>query len=371
MASLFILSTPLQMLTSQQLIRQENIKDAVLLESSFSGFNSFQPSYDVCRIEELWTKRLKPVLDFPSWDSQGLNLYKTALKTFKRYRNFKKLLQDNNIDTIYLADYQNQTYRFMTEALTHDGYKVCFFEEGYSHYVPRIGKINKGFIAMLKEWNLDAFYYLPLYHIRFAKWRNNPNRSYEGLHIFKRYNIVPGLNCKDYDKRLYCEPMISEKLTYILNDAIADDDGKKRVLLLTDPMSEVLSTDYKYLYYEVLKKTLVGLNNDYILYIKFHPRDKEESKVKTLDLVKSLDLNYQILSTKVNIPVEYFLLRSMFEEIFFFNTSTFFYNGYMYPKCKFRQLLPELLDLCIQYDAPSTNIEQINLLIEKMNRLSS
>lgn len=371
MSSLFVLSTPLQMLTSQQLIRQENITDAILLESSFSGYDSFQPSYDVCRIDNLWSKRLEPVLDFPSWDSHGINLCKTALITFKRYNELKRLLHEHNVDTIYLADYQNQTYRFMTEVLTHDGYKVCFFEEGYSHYVPRVSKINSGFIAKLKELILDTCYYLPFYHIRFAKWRNNPNRPYDGLHIFKRYSIVPGFHSKEYDERLYCEPMMSEKLADILSDAIEEVDGKKLVLLLTDPMTEVLRPDYKYLYYEVLKRSLASIKSDSVLYLKFHPRDKEEDRRKTIELIKSLRLNYRILSTKVNIPVEYFLLGSKFEEILFFNTSTFFYNGYMFPKCEFRQLLPELQNLCIQYGAPSTDIQQINMLIEKMNKLGS
>lgn len=370
MAKLFVVATPLQMLVAQQLIRQEKIKDAVLLESSFAGFNSFQPSYDVCRIDGLWSKRLKPIMDFPSWDSQGINLSRSAQKTYNRYKDFRKLLCDNNIDTIYLADYQNQTYRFMTEVLTHDGYKVCFFEEGYSHYVPRVGKVNSGLVAKLKELFLDIFYYLPFYHIRFAKWRNNPNRPYEGLHIFKRYSIVPGFHCKDYDERLYCEPMISEKLTGILKEAVEEDD-KNLVLLLTDPMTEVLSSDYKYLYYEVLKNSLADINSDYIVYLKFHPRDTEEARQKTIELVKSLGLNFRILSTKVNIPVEYFLIGSKFEEIFFFNTSTYFYNGYMFPKCNFHQLLPELLNLCILHGAPSASIEQISLLIEKMNKLGS
>lgn len=371
MASLFVLSTPLQMLTSQQLIRQENIKDAILLESSFSGFNSFQPSYDVCRIDELWMKRLSPVMDFPSWDSQGINLTKTAFTTFKRYRKFKKLLEENGVDTIYLADFQNQTYRFMTEALTHDGYKVCFFEEGYSHYVPRVGSINNGIIAKIKEIILDSFYYLPLYHIRFANWRNNPNRPYLGLHIYKRYNIVPGFHDQPYDKRLFCEPMISKRLSIILNNAVGTDKEEKRILLLTDPMTEVLNSDYKYLYYEVLKKALADLEKDVMLYVKYHPRDKDEAKDKTISIIESLGINYRILSTEVNIPVEYFLLGTRFEEIFFFNTSTFFYNGYMFPRCTFHQLLPTLLDMCIKNNAPKKNIVQIKALIDKMEQIGA
>lgn len=366
MSSLFVLSTPLQMLTSQQLIRQENITDAILLESSFSWCNSFQPSYDVCRIEELWMKRLEPVLDFPSWDAQGISLQKTALTTYRRFRKFIKLLKRYDVDTIYLADYQNQTYRFMTETLSLKGYKVCFFEEGYSHYVPRPYTLNNTMISKIKELTLDLLYYLPLYHTRFAKWRNCPNRPYKGLNIHKRYSIVPGFLNETYDERLYCEPMVSKRLSTILYSDISTSSPEKRILLLTDPLTEVLSAEYKSLYYDVIKDALSKLDATYTLCIKYHPRDTDEEREKTEMLVKELGIKYKVLSTEVNIPVEYFLLNIHFEKILFFNTSTFFYNGYLFPKCEFVQLLPNLICRARIVGAPSNNIWQMEQLVEKM-----
>lgn len=369
MANLFVVATPLQLLVAQQVVRQEKLKDTVLLESCFSIHPEFAKSYDLCRMDKLWTKRLEPVTDFTFWDKGGTHLTQTALPTWKKYKWLKKLLKDNDIKTIYLADFQNQTYRFMTTLLAHQGYDVVFYEEGYSHYVPRYCSMNTGFVAKAKEMLLDTFYYLPVYHIRFAHWRNNPNCPYKGLPISKRFNIVEGFHNEPYDVPLKCEPMVSEKLKVFLQQNISKADGDHRVLFLTDPMSEILNESHRYLYFEVVRDALLKLDKDTTLYIKYHPREKKESREKTIKMVEELGIRYRVLSSEVNVPVEYFLLNIHFDQILFFNTSTFFYNGYLFPKCSFTQLLPPLLVACKKANAPVENIESIQVLIDKMNKV--
>lgn len=367
MASLFVVATPLQMLIAQQLVRQEQIKDAILLESYFSKHPDFLKSYDMCRIDSLWKKKLSPVCDFPSWDNGGVNLFKTALRTWNRYRNLKKALETEGIDSIYLADFQNQTYRFMTVLFSKKRYNVNFYEEGYSHYVPRVCHLHNGLFDKIKEAVLDGLYFLPLYHIRFAHWRNNPNCSYVGLPIHARYSVVPDIHSQSYDKRLFCQPMVSEKLGKYLTQYIDASANEKRYLLLTDPMSEVLPRRFKSLYFDIIRQNLKGLGADCVLYLKFHPRDIEEDKSNTIKLIEEIGMKYKTLSSEVNVPVEYFLLNIHFEGIFFFNTSTVFYNGYLFPKCRFIKLLPSLYDSCKNKGVPSHDLEQMRLLVEKMN----
>lgn len=367
MASLFVVATPLQMLIAQQLVRQEQIKDAVLLESYFSKHPDFLKSYDMCRIDSLWKKRLSPVCDFPSWDNQGVNLLKTALRTWKRYKKLQKMMKSESIDSIYLADFQNQTYRFMTVFFSKKGYGVNFFEEGYSHYVPRVCHLREGLMEKMKESIIDGLYFMPLYHIRFAYWRNNPNCYYIGLPIHARYSVVPNIHSRNYDKCLVCQPMVSEKLSKYLANYIDSSVSEKRYLLLTDPMTEVLPRSFKSLYFDVIKQNLKDLGADSVLYVKFHPRDIEEDKTKTINLIETMGIRYKILSSEVNVPVEYFLLNIHFEGIFFFNTSTVFYNGYLFPKCTFIKLLPSLYEFCKSKGVPSYHLEQMRLLVEKMN----
>lgn len=369
MASLFVVATPLQMLVAQQLVRQEKIKDAILLESYFSKHPDFLDSYEVCRIDELWKKRLEPVCDFPSWDYGGANLYKTAFGTWKKYRRLKRILREHSIDSIYLADFQNQTYRFMAVLFSKQGYNVNFYEEGYSHYVPRVCFLHTEIIWKIKEQILDLLYYLPIYHVRFAHWRNNPNCPSIGLPIANRYSIVSGFHHENYDHPLLCQPMLSNKLEEYLSSSVDASSCRKRYLLLTDPMSEVLDLSFKHFYFDVIRNTVSKLDKNSILYVKFHPRDAVGDRKKTLTLLEQLGVSYKVLSSKINIPVEYFLLNLKFEEIFFFNTSTYFYNGYLFPKCRFTQLLPRLYELCAEHYAPKHNLEQMRLLIDKMNSM--
>lgn len=367
MAKLFVVATPLQMLVAQQVIRQEKITDAVLLQSTFSNIPDFWACYDVCRIDSLWQKKLSDVFDFPSWDNQGVKLLNTAFPTYKKYRKLRRILSDNNIDSIFLADFQNQTYRFMTVLFRRQGYNVAFYEEGYSHYVPRPASLSNGVVAKIKEWILDVFYYLPVYHIRFAYWRNNPCCPYNKLPISRRYSIIPGIHNESYDVRLYCKPMVSDKLAVYLKSEMGNLCSGKHYLFLGDPMSEVLDSKFRHLYYRVLKQALSKLDRDGILSIKFHPRETDQMKKDTLDAIDEIGIKYHVMSSKVNVPVEYFLLNIHFEEIFCFNTSTYFYNGYLFPKCKFHKLLPELLPLCEEANVPSFNLEQMKSLIAKMD----
>lgn len=254
----------------------------------------------------------------------------------------------------------------MTVLFSHLGYKVSFFEEGYSQYVIRPYQINKGIIAKAKEVVLDLFYYLPFYHIKFARWRNNPNRPPQGLPIHRRYSIVPGILHEKFDVRLYCQPLVSDKLRIYLDKEIQKIGNGKKTLLLTDPMSEILPRNFRYIYFDQLQKAISSLDKETILFIKYHPRDTKEDRERTENLVSQVGLQFKVLSSEVNIAVEYYLQAIQFEEILFFNTSTFFYNGYLFPKCKFQSLLPRVLEECIQKKVPEESIRHIRSLIQKM-----
>lgn len=366
MAKLFVVATPFQLLVAQQVVRQEGFEDAVLLESYVDSFCDMLRSYEVCRIDSLWAKRLHSVGAFPSWDNGGVDLLHTAHTTMHRFRKIKRILEENNVDSIFLADYQNQTYRFMTILFARLGYKMCFYEEGYSQYVIRPYVIARGVRAKLKELFLDGLYYLPLYHIKFAYWRNSPNRPYYGLPIYRRYSIVPGLLKEVYDVQLHCKTMLSEKLKAFLKHEMPDNKAIKKVLLLTDPMSEVLPRQFRYLYFNELEKAFTCLDKETTLYIKYHPRDTLEDRKKTEVLASQKGVKFKVISSEVNIPVEYFLQAINFASILFFNTSTFFYNGYLFPKTHFHSLLPELLNDAYLDNVPKSSVEHIQRLIDKM-----
>ena len=362
MANLFVVFTPLQVVIAQQIIRQEKLSDNVMLESWWDGYSHFGEIYKLITIDELWTKSLF-FKNWASWDYSNVDLFKNALKIRKRYRELTKILKDNKIDTLYLADFQNQTNRFSCVLFAHLGYRVVFYEEGYSHYIPRPFVSPPGTLMHnVYEKILDFCYFRPLYHIDFASWRCCPNKDYHGLPITLRYSVIPHKHHEPYDRVLKCVPMISLKLQTFINEELKMT-GKKQVLLLTDPMTEVLQAQYRHLYFETISDTLDKYTNEHII-VKFHPRDNAKDNETILELIKNKGLKFSVLGERINIPVELYLQNCHFEEILFFNTSTFFYNGYLFPKHRFVKLLHVLYNKCITNRVP--NLNQMEILLHNI-----
>lgn len=363
MANLFVVFTPLQVVIAQQIIVQEKLVDNVMLESFFPGYSHFLEIYQIIRNDELWSKII-PFANWASWDYEGIQILKHFSEVRKNSKEIITLLQANSIETLYLADFQNQTNRFTCFWLTKLGYKVVFFEEGYSHYIPRVASPPSDcFAHSVYERLLDWCYYLPFYHIKFAKWRCYPNMDYHGLPMHLRYSIIPGIHHESYDRQLHYTPMMSSKLQKYIDEEI-DNITKEKILLLTDPMTEVLQPQYKHLYFDTIQEVLSDDSNRHI-FIKFHPRDSKDDREKTIYLMKSLGCRFTILGKRINIPVEFYLESTKFSEVLFFNTSTYFYNGYLFPKTTFVKLLPILHQKCLEHHA--SDLRQMELLLARLN----
>lgn len=362
MANLFVIFTPLQIVVAQQIIVQEKLDDNIMLESYLPGYSHFLEIYQLIRNDELWSKII-PFDNWASWDHEGIDLFKNYSEIKKKSKEIISILQTNNVDTVYLADFQNQTNRFTCFWLTRLGYKVVFFEEGYSHYIPRVvNPPSESFAHSIYERVLDWCYYMPLYHIKFAKWRCYPNRDYHGLPMYRRYSIIPGIHHEPYDRQLYYTPIMSSKLEGVVKEEI-DNIGDDKILLLTDPMTEVLQPQYKYLYFDVIRDFLSDDTNKHI-YIKFHPRDSKDDRGTIINLIKTLGCKYTVLGERINIPVEFYLQSTNFSEVLFFNTSTYFYNGYLYPKTTFIKLLPVLYSKCLENNVP--DVRQMKLIVDNI-----
>lgn len=344
MGNLFFVFTPLQLFVAQQIIRQEKLKNCVLVESILGDNYHFSEIFDIMCIDELWTKKLI-FKDFAKWNGDKVRKIKDISYTYNNYKRIKRILKDNSIGTIYLGEILNQACRFTDVVFHHQGYKIVYFEEGTSHYVDRPFIKDRSFSHKAKIFLLDSFYFLPFYGVRFAEWNSNPNKSYRGLPIDKRYSIMP-FHHEPYDVRLEIKPMFSERLRQYVCSNIKNEEGEHRVMLMTDPLRELMPKEYLYLYFETIKEAIEEVKSEQFLYIKFHPREIESSRKKILEIAKESGVRYKVLSEEVNICVEYYLQMFHFEKIFFFNAATYFYNGYAFPKMNFVKLMPIIYQKC-------------------------
>ena len=319
---------------------QNSVKNAALENNIilWGWHQRFTAVYEMMKMPTFWEKEYF-YENLGGWFGSSISSFKDIRYAYHNYQWIKSILRENNVNTIYLGEILNQSYRFTSVVFHKKGYKIAFFEEGTSHYVNRPYKESHSIKTRVKQLLLDSCYFLPLYGVRFAKWHSTPNRPYEELPIDRRYSIIP-FHHEVFDVRLNIEPIFPEKLKEYVLSNIKTEDGMHRVMLMTDPLWELMPKDYLYLYFDTISECIESISTEQFLYIKFHPREIESSRCRILDIAEKSGLHYKVLSDEVNICVEYYLQMFYFEKIFFFNAATFFYNGYAFPHMKFVKLMP-------------------------------
>ena len=336
-AKLFCVFMPFQLYVAQQIIRHEKLENCILIE----GYRDmFGVTYDLMRIDALWSK----IVSFDylgKFTREELPFFKGNFEAWKNYKWLSKLLEDNNVDNIYLGEATNQGIRFIAKIFSSKGYKITYFEEGTSHYSFVPYPSDKRLKTLVKILLMDICYYLPLYHTTFATWRYNTKKSFDGLPIYRRYSIIPNYHHKSFDKVLPVTSMISSQMAEYIKESLNDCPQEGVDLFMTEPLERFGDKKYE-IYKETLYEVLPSLPKEKILLLKFHPRDTDKERKILTDALDNLGIRYKVLAAKINIPVEYFLQSYHFSKVYFFNASTYFYNGIVYPRTKFVCLLPVL-----------------------------
>lgn len=334
--NLFFVFTPLQLFVAQQIIRQERLDHCVVLWGWYE--TKFKNVFQMMKIDSLWSAEY--ILEnLGGWAGSSISSLADIQYTRRNYKFIETILKEQNIGTIYLGEILDQSFRFTDIVFRKKGYNIVFFEEGTSHYINRPYEKTRTLKKRFNEFLLDWFYFQPFYGVRFAKWHCTPNRPYDDLPMDVRYSIIPFHN-KPFDKRLTIEPMFSKELKEYVESNIPANTDEKRVMLMTDPLRELMEQKDLYLYFDTIKECINSVDDDTTLYIKFHPREIEKSRKIILDIANASGKKYKVLSEEINICVEYYLQKYKFEKIFFFNAATYFYNGYAFPKTEFVKLMP-------------------------------
>lgn len=338
--SAFVVFMPFQLFVAQQVIRQEGLKDCILIEGCRELYPQFVDMYDLIKIDDLWKETIY-FEDISAIDHEELPFIEGCKKAVKNISRLRSIISDKNIEYIYLGEIRNQGFRFLTKYLTHLGCKVRFFEEGTSHYRVMNENDNNSIKNLIKIFITDVFYYIPFYHITFGKWRYNSCRKIKELPIDRRYSIVDGYYNEPYDVKLSVRPMLSSKIREYISQTISNTQ-ERLTLLMTDPVAEFIGSENMDLYYETIKEKLATMDHNTKIYVKFHHREDNDQKEKTINVLKESGIPYEVLAPIINIPVEYYLQNCNIKEVLIFNASTYVYNGYIFPSISFTKLLPLL-----------------------------
>jgi hypothetical protein len=359
MGNLFIVFTPFQLFVAQQIVKQEELNNNILIKGWVTGNKHFLEIYDVIKIDEYWNKELI-FPDISQIDGFRTNSLRDIKDAYNNFQKLKRIVLDNNVTNVYLGEINNQSLRFIAVTLSHMGKSIYWFEEGSSHYVERAYIFDNSKQKDIKIKLRDLLYYLPLYHVKFARWRYNPGCPPKGLPMNGRFSIIPGFYNEKFDKILKVGNIISDRTKEYIEKNICIED-EKRSLFVSQPREGKLEKCC----FEVIQEYFSTFDKTKTLYIKFHPREKQEAKNCIEQIMSSLGIKYKILSDEINIPIELFLQQYKFDEIILFDSSTYFYNGYIYPKTEIISLLPQLYTKC-----KTRRIGDLQLMRNYMNKMN-
>ena len=342
MGNLFVVFMPFQLFVAQQIIHQEGLKDNVLL-LGYRELRDFSQIYDMICIDDMWKKKID-FHDIAIWNGVHTHSFTDIRNCYANYKKIKQILEENNIKNIYLGEIKNDALRFTAVVFHHRGYKIKYFEEGSSHYLQQPSIKRKGVFIKAKELIQDYLYYLPIYHVKYAMFRYNYGLLTDHIPIDERYSIVPGYYHESFDKRLYVDKDLrSEQLNGYLQQ-FDFNNNSERILFLSESHDEGHRKDE--CFYAIIRKRFSKLPKGSLLYIKFHPRAHDDARKEIISIAESFGLHYIVVAKEVNIPVEYILMKWRFDKIILFNSSVYFYIGYIYDKTEIESLMPQLYEEC-------------------------
>lgn len=348
--NLFLIHTPMQLFVAQQIIHQEGLDNNILLYGYVPGNKHFVDIYNLMIIPSMWKERIPRSIDVGWALVDFTNFFSSIRSVKKNFRVIESFMQNKDVGALYLGDISNRGHQLLAK-IFYGKIRIVFFEEGSSHYMkplsippqPILQRIRRAVHIAL----LDTFLFKPMCGFTYTKEFYYEFINRDKIPMDERYSIIPYYH-KSYDKRLITQRVMSSDLEkYLLSEigSFMDIKGQDLFLFLSSPIYEITSTNEIPLVVEVVNdfaKTISGSS----LLIKFHPRETEIVKNMMLEKFTSNNVKFKVISSTINIPVEYYLQMVHFSKIFAFASSSLLYNGYLYKETPIVRLDKFFLEKC-------------------------
>ncbi len=349
MANLFFIHTPLQLMIAQMIIEQEKLTNNVMLGGYVDDNRQFLQLYDLIRIEEMW-KAIEPMDDVARWAMfSRKEPFSGGIHAYRRYCYIHGIIKKYQIDTLFLGDMWNSSCQLTAMTFHRNGLRICFFEEGNGHYILPYNYGMGGSLAdKVYSLLIDAFYYFPLYGVRMGYVSYWKGIKFKDIPMDARYSVVPFYH-EVFDILLTVKPLLSEKLVNFIANEVRFVGEKASLLFMTSPVYEWIGSHYEKdenAYVRTIIEYMKAIEEGTIIHIKFHPREKEYIRERLLMELDESNIDYILLGSEMNIPVEYYLQYIHYEKVVMFLSSTSFYNGYLFPKVKFMSILEDYYINC-------------------------
>lgn len=349
MIDVFFVHTPFQLFIAQQIIGMESLGRCVMIYGYVGKSASCVDAYEKMMIPSYW-RECRFFEDLPGWAALDKHrLLQSAVAVYRSYKALCSILQAYGCSCrLWFGDMNNLTYKFAALAFHREGYKIAFFEEGTSHYAFLRHPQKGGFClnAALAVFS-DLFFYLPLFHFPFGRWRFLADLPFSALPMERRYSILPVYK-ESFDIQLRPAPLFSDGVRALLEQDCRDIVPEKAVLFMGQPIYDTVPGSFS-IYVQVIREYVAHhMEKGSKIYVKFHPREAAESCAEVVSAIRRLGVQCHVLSSAVNIPIEYYLQYVRFSSVVMFYSSTVLYNGLLYPRVRFDSLLSDFRAACVE-----------------------
>lgn len=348
MSNLFMVFTPFQSFIAQEVIKQEKLENNILLKGYVNNSPQSLEIYSFLKEDSLWQKEyLMP--NVSRWAEVDVyHPFKEIVRTRKDFCKLNRIVKGEHVGAIYMGEQNNYSYRLCSDYYSSKGIKIVFFEEGAAHYAEReAGGFLRHRPLMAKVYKnlFDYLLYLPLLGRKYGDWKFVKAQPIESVHIDERYSILPQYT-KPFDKRLKCSMHLPARIQDMINKECEALDVSNSILFLDQPIYELVH-DSMPVYFKTLGDYIDTLPKDMSIIIKYHPRETDEVKHMTEQLMEKKGRKYVVISKKINLPVEFYMQHIHFRKVVNFFTSSAFYNGYLFDKVEYVYLIEEFYKSCI------------------------
>ena len=349
MANLFFIHTPLQLMIAQMIIKQEQLKDNIMLYGYVDNNSHFIEIYDLTIVDELWKARVT-MPHVSRWALMSRkHLLRDGRTAYHNYKFIAKVILDYHVDSLFLGDMWNNSCQLTALIFHQKGFKICFYEEGCGHYIKPYDYGREGnLVDKVFAFFIDLLYYRPLYGVSFGYIHYWKGLTFQDLPMDVRYSVMPFYHEK-FDKVLTIRPTISDKLAKYISSEVKQIGRRGNVLLLTTPIYELGGERYEIdedAYINTILNYLKSTDKNSCTHIKFHPREKEYIRQRIITELEEANIRYILLGSNVNIPVEYYLQCIHYEKVVVILSSTSFYHGYLFPKVEFESIFYDYYNKC-------------------------
>lgn len=342
---LFVVSSPLILYFTQNIIKDNNFKDNILYLWYVKGNERHIDSYKLQLIEEFWKEVIisKAGEEYNTLNFKGvLRDPEDKARAAKIEGEIEALFNKHNIDEVFIGNRFVPIDRFVYTLCKRKKIKCNLVEDGMQNYLPQ----------QFQELGESSDFKLA-----FKAFMKNVVSSKYKLIFSKdkelKFNDIYAVFSQKYKLDNYCGQVKKINFNHLITDDISkklkEDENylemtsnKNNLLFLSQSLSEdnfiTMNKEIEIVVNELKKY------KEYNCYIKFHPRDSLEKRNEMIKELQDNHLNVKVLNSQIDIPIEMFMELVNIDALIGIWSAALFYATKIKPHIKVIALLPTFVE---------------------------